>query len=249
MSHHTTAPATIDLAAPRTIVLQGRERSFTLTCRRITAEDWREYFDAICIASRQDGRDQERTLDLETPRRTLAERVIVAASGYDVDGGAALETLPDWQKKLPLSHRLKVGEVLGSARAVSRNDDDLTIYPEGEPVFLDTVWTVGENGAMQGFSGLKHILATPTEAQYRRYAREASRTRILGGSRTGTTIYPGAQGVLAELYDELIVSVEGYGLGGQPLSGREQIAREMDMQHKVAAAQEIFQPRQDVTTK
>jgi hypothetical protein len=48
---------------------------------------------------------------------------------------------------------------------------------------------------------------------------------------------------LAKLYDELIVSVDGYTVSGRPLSGRDEIAHEMDAFHKVIAAREIFDTR------
>jgi hypothetical protein len=47
--------------------------------------------------------------------------------------------------------------------------------------------------------------------------------------------------VLAHLYDDLIVSVDGYSSGGCELgSDREAIKREMDTYHKVAAVENLF---------
>lgn len=235
----------LDLAAPRTIVLKGAgDRTYKLGIRRVGADDWREYFDAVTITSKREGKDIEQSFDLDTPRRMLAERVLIGAEGYEVARGGSLTELPDWQRRLPLAHRLKVGEILAGAHVVQT--EDFTIYPEGEPVYLDAPWTADADGNLQIFKGLKHVLKTPTEAQYRRFARENSRTRILGGDRSGTTQYPGAQRVLAELYDELVVEIEGYSWGEARHLGRDVIATTMDMHHKVLVALQIFQPQENV---
>lgn len=96
---------------------------------------------------------------------------------------------------------------------------------------------------MRRFTGLKHVFETPSEEQHRRYLREASRSFVVGGSRAGKTIYRGAQALLAKLYDELVISVEGYSLGGAPVSGPGTAKAQMDLLHKVMAAQELFQPQ------
>ena len=90
---------------------------------------------------------------------------------------------------------------------------------------------------------LVHRFATPSADHRRRFLRARSRTTVVGGSRAGKTLIASTQPVLAKLYDELIVSVDGYSVSGRPLSGREEIAREMDGYHKVAAARELFETR------
>lgn len=53
----------------------------------------------------------------------------------------------------------------------------------------------------------------------------------------------GPQSTLAELYDELIVSVDGYAVNDQvlgPDASTEKIALHMDTYHKVAAADALF---------
>jgi hypothetical protein len=51
----------------------------------------------------------------------------------------------------------------------------------------------------------------------------------------------GAQATLAELYDELIVSVDGYTVDGA-VPDREAILEFMDTYHKVAAVDVLFSP-------
>jgi hypothetical protein len=64
---------------------------------------------------------------------------------------------------------------------------------------------------------------------------------VVGGSRGGKTYYSGAQRVLCEIYDELIVEVSGYARDGELLS-KQEIAGWMDARHKVAAAARLFAP-------
>lgn len=243
----TPAEVLLNLAQPRTIVLNENDRQYVLCCRRITAEDWAAYFAGIFVSSEQQGRERINIVDATTPRLALAEAVLMRAIGYRVAGGADLCSLPNWQHKVPLAHRLLLGETLADVRP-SRTVGDLALEPEAEVVQLDATWSTVEQiesitYTMQKFHGLKHTLKTPTEEQHRRYSREGSRARVVGGSRSGKTLYPGANALLAVLYDELVLSVDGYSITGSPLTSREQIVREMDFSHKVMAAQELFSPQ------
>lgn len=237
----TTNETLLDLAHPRTIVLTDRGHRYELECRRVTDADWTQYFNGIFVSNEQHGREVIRVNDFNTPRIALAEAVLIDATGYKVDGDAALTSLPDWQKHIPLTHRLKLADVLASARPAKT--EQIVVFAEGEVVMLDATWSaVGDS--MQRFEGLKHVLKSPSEEQYRRYLRESSRSFIQGGSRTGKTIYRGAQLLLAKLYDELVVSVDGYAFDGVKLDTSVQAVSLMDMHHKVMAAQEIFQPQE-----
>jgi hypothetical protein len=83
----------------------------------------------------------------------------------------------------------------------------------------------------------------PTVEQQRRYSRDMSRSQVIGGSRAGKTRWLGAQATLVDLYDELILSVEGYVANGEPVcDDREMIIASMDTYHKVAAAEALFTP-------
>lgn len=241
----STSEALLELNQRRIIVLEDRGKTYSLYCRRIMPEDWKKYFAGIVISSEQRGRERVNVIDVNSPRLALAESVLIDAEGYKVADGRHITEIPNWQSRIPLAHRLQVGETLADVRP-SRSEGELTIYPEGEEVLLDATWSAVETVAgrrMQGFMELKHVLKTPTEAQHRRYSDEASRSRIVGGSRSSKTFYSGAQALLATLYDELVISVEGYCVDGSPLTSREEIVREMDMLHKVMAAQELFQPQ------
>jgi hypothetical protein len=237
---------TFDLAVPRWFVLSDRDHAFTLQCRCLTGADWRKYFAGIHIAAQQNGNERSTTIDTVSPRLALAEDALVDCSGYTVVGGTPLTSVPNWQKKIPLAHRLRLGDALSDVRP-STASDPFTIYPECEVVLLDATYTSfyyeGEDARTEKVLGLKHVFSTPSEEQHRRFQREASRSVVVGGSRSGKTIYKNSSPLLADLYDELVVSVDGYSYNGHTTLDRAQIVAQMDMLHKVIAAQELFQPQ------
>ena len=242
MSETVPVEATLDLATPRCIVLKDRGQTYSLNCRRITETDWLAFFANIFVSSEYQGKELVQVRDTTTALPILAEAVLDGAAGYKVAGGADLMSLTGWQRKIPMAHRILLGATLASV-SVSAEAAEIALEPEAEVVSLDATWTAGPDYEMQRLQGLKHTLKIPNEDQFRRYTREASRSVITGGSRSGRTIYPGANALLAKLYDELVISVDGYTVNRQPLTSREQIIREMDTHHKVTAAEQIFQPQ------
>ena len=240
---HPEAP-TLDLALPRRIILSDARspRRFAFACRRVLDADWRAYFDAILISSSYEGSARVNTLDLDSPYLALVDRVLQGAEGYEVPGFASIEALNNWQRRIPVGHRRALGRALADVRP-SAQQDSFRIEPEGEVAYVDAAWSSADGASIVKFERLEHVLAAPTEKQHRRYAAEASRSRVVGGSRSGQTIYHGAQQVLAALYDELVVRVDpAYRVDGRPLATREEIVREMDILHKVVAAQQVFAP-------
>jgi hypothetical protein len=243
----TEKNALLDLADPRAIALIDRGRNFTLRCRSILPLDWSSYFSGTRMMAEQKGRDRVNTSDFITPLLALVGSVLTGAEGYKVAGGAELTSLDGWQDLVPMAHRLEAGKVLTSARPAAQDDSELVLDPQGETITIDATWgavrAASGGWSMRRFEGLKHVLAVPSEAQHRRYLRQVTRAVVTGGSRGGRTVYPGANDVLAELYDELVRSVDGYAWEGKPLADSAQIVARMDMHHKVIVAQEIFEPQ------
>lgn len=207
--------------------------------RRITAQHWAGFFSRFRIEV--DSKSQ--LIDLTSANLWLYDECILRAEGYKVEGGVALDSLPQWKTRVPYKHRMQAVNLLTD---VQRDESgELVIVPECEVVRLTAVWGEGSAGAMNKVSGLIHRFEPPTAAHAERFSREISRSQVVGGSRTGKTIRQARHGILARLYDELVISVEGYAVSGKPLEGREQIAREMDVFHKVAAAGELFSTASD----
>lgn len=151
-------------------------------------------------------------------------------------------SLPNWKQLVPYPHRVKASELLMAVEE-DKSEDCAAIELGTETAILTVLWTEdSEPGKMQKFSGLTHRLRTPSAEQERQYNKKMSEAVVVGGSRAGRTIYPAREDLLVKLYDELVESVEGYSLEGQPPRGLENIRREMDAFHKVAAAGKLFAP-------
>jgi hypothetical protein len=231
-----TASNQIDLTADRRIVLRQRGHEFMLRLRPVMEIDWFKYFDAIVVTAEQHGREVSRSIDHGAAGLNLVESLLVGVVGYAASNdGVSIESIPGWQSKLPIGHRLAVLDTVLNVRAVEPPDDDPFIF-DREVVYLEALWGADEDGNMRMVSGLKHVFATPSAEHYRSYMNQISRSKVVGGSRSGKTIYAGAQRVLCSIYDELIKDYEGYCVNGSPNF----MSDKMDARHKVAAAERLF---------
>jgi hypothetical protein len=230
----------IELNAPRVIVIEDRGKQYTFTVGRIVKKQWLTYFEGILSTSENQNGKRTDSFDSSSARIELVERNLISAEGYALpEGVTSIDQVPDWKTQLPLSHRMGVANALIQVSAADPSDDD-PIRLGQETVFLDAVWA-GTDRVMRKFCGLRHDFKTPTSEQQRRLSRDSSRSCVVGGSRNGKTMWLGAQPTLAALYDELIVSVEGYAVDGKT-PDREAIVEYMDTYHKVAAVDWLFAP-------
>ena len=238
-------PIPIDLAAPRSIVIRQAGRAYTFHIRPITEQDWFAYFDSIVTTSERKGNDVVRRSDAGAAGVTLVEKVLTGAEGYRLPPGqTSLTGLDGWESKIPMQHRLAIAEVLLNVSAIELGESDDALLIGSEAVALEALWSADEQGNIRKHAPLVHVFDTPSADHQRKYLRDASRSRIVGGSRQGRTVWQGAQRTLAALYDELIQDVQGYVWGSSSLAcaDRTEIARRMDTRHKVAAAEKLFAP-------
>ena len=240
--------SSIELTAPRVISISvggsnaAPGKHYLLTVARITKQQWLRYFEGIFSTSENQGGKRVNSFDSTSALVELVEAALTGAEGYATADGSAATSSSGWQSQIPLRHRLAVGEALTNVE-VADPDDDEAIVLGAEPVYLNAVWGADTSGAMLKYTSLLHLFKTPSAEQQRRLSRDASRSRIVGGSRNGKTVWLGARATLAELYDELILSVQGYTVNGVELGAdRAAIVAEMDLYHKVAAADALFSP-------
>ncbi|MBN9614410.1 MAG: hypothetical protein BGO25_05550 [Acidobacteriales bacterium 59-55] len=231
----------IDLKKPRIIVIEDRGHTYTLTLSQISRKQWLDYFAHIVSTSETQNGKRTDAYDSNGARLALATQALIDADGYKVAGDGRVTDLDGWRELIPANHRLTAGIVLTSVERPAAGDDD-PITLGSEIVTLSAVW--GRDGnKMLKHTGLHHQLKSPSVEQQRRYSRDTSRSQIVGGSRSGKTRWLGAQATLAEIYDELIISVSGYTVNGEQLTDdRDAIVANMDMYHKVAAAEGLFVP-------
>lgn len=241
MPENVKAVERIELKQPRVIVIEDRGQQYSLTIARILKKQWLRYFAAILSTSENHNGKRIDSFDSSVGRLALVEESLIGANGYTLPGNATdICSIEGWKSLLPLSHRLGVANAIISVSA-SDPSDDAPIMLGQESVYIDAVWSAGDDGAMRKFKGLRHNFKTPTADQQRHFSRDSSRSRVIGGSRNGKTQWLGAQTTLADLYDELIVSVDGYTVDGET-PDREAIVEYMDTYHKVAAVDVLFAP-------
>ena len=241
----TSASPLINLAAGRTIVIQQKGHAYTFKLRRIEEKDWLRYFAAIVSTSEQKGREVTRETDATSAGLELLETVLESVDGYRLPAGVSgFSEASDrsWISQIPMGHRLGVLDVLMDVRLAEDEDDELPLTLGTETVALEVLWTANADGHMTRVRTV-HEFRPPSAEQTRSYMRESSRARVVGGARSGKTIYTGAQKSLCGIYDELIVSVAGYAINGEelgPNAAAEKIAQWMDARHKVEAASRLF---------
>lgn len=236
----------LPLDAQRSVTFKDHGQCFTYFFRRISAQDWLDFFSGISFESERVGSERVDRFDFRTAGFELVQRTLERVEGYKLgagggttSGGGDLMELANWKARLPYGHVQLAASLLQKVTE-SKEEREFVIQPDLDEVFLDAVWEAAGAGKMNEYRGLIHRFRCPSAEDRRRFNRATSEARVVGGTRTGRTIYPGRQKLLAELYDQLVESVEGYGVAGQELKGAEQIRREMDAFHKVSAVQLLF---------
>lgn len=228
----------LELQGDRVVSFTDRGVPFTYTLNRIRPEDWKKFWAELQINTQVEKNQRTRTSDNTSPAVDLVTRLVKSVDGYKLTSDAPFTSMPNWRERLPLGHRAHVGSQLQDVRF----DDgaDFVFDPEYEVVKLRARWGSNEPGTMVEHSGLIHRLNPVTGEQQRRVRRAQSQSIVVGGSRSDQTIYPSIHHLYVELYDELIVNVEGYAVGGSPISTADEARGQMDAMHKFGAVMALF---------
>jgi hypothetical protein len=229
-------PSLLMLDEPRVIPIREGKRDYTFYFRRILQPDWEQYFAGLYLSSRNDGVAQLNTTDFNTAGIELFESTVTRVVGYSRE----LTTPEDFKKVLP-RHSVTVAGLLRSV-FISEEEDDKPLDCDAIETRIDAHWSqTTAPGQVTQYKGLVHRFTPPTVEQKKRYMRGGAISKVIGGTRKGsTTVYSLRNKLLLELYDQLILSVDGYGAAGKPLEGPEQIRREMDGYHKAEAVAQLF---------
>jgi len=224
------------LDEPRVIPIREGKRDYTFYFRRILQTDWLNYFNGLYLATRNDGTSQLNTTDFNTAGIELFEATVTKVVGYSRE----LTTAADFKKVLP-RHSAPVAGLLRSV-FISEVEDDKPLDCDSVETLIDAHWSQTTSpGQITQYKGLVHRFMPPDVEQRKRYMRGGAISRVVGGTRKGaTTVYSLRNKLLLQLYDELIQSVEGYGVAGKPLESIEDIRREMDGYHKAEAVAQLF---------
>ena len=235
--------AVIDLSKGRVISFRDRGFTYSYTFDRLAQKDWDSYFSSILITREQVGNEQSSVIDPQSGASELVRAKVVSVDGY-VEGFTAQ---PGWKLALPVSHVRLVASLL---MAVAVDDaSEGPIDPFHQEVRLRCAWSSDDPGKMKLYTGLVHRFNPVTAEHERKLNRAVSESRVVGGSRSGKTVYPARQKALLAMYDDLIESVEGYAffpatddIKVAETNERYLIVREMDALHKVVAVGHLFSP-------
>ncbi|MDP9264074.1 MAG: hypothetical protein M3O85_07130 [Acidobacteriota bacterium] len=227
-----SAQALLPLDDERVVSFCDGGHAYTLVFSRIESADWNRVFAALRV------KDHVWRVDPNVAALELLQSNLLRAQGYRVKDGSDFMALPDWKTLIPHGHKLRAAHLLVD---VSSCLDPAGLWA----VKLDAAWGSSESGKMTRYEELTHILKPPASEHRRRFACAMSESRIIGGSRgessyRGRTVHSSDQCILADLYDELVVSVSGYSVARRPLEGTEQIRREMDGWHKISVMSKLF---------
>jgi len=232
----------LDLAAERAVTFRaGGGYRYTYRGPRLTAADWDRYFSGIEVSSENRGKKVVDVINVSSSGAEMVRHWVARVEGYAGD----LISDPEWKKYLPPGHLNVVFAALCQVAVRPRTGP---LDPRRVEVELDADWFHPQTLARMRTSGLIHRFAPPSAEHLRRYDNATTQTILergtVGGVKGGggKTIYPPRQRILIGFYDELVQSVEGYGLAGQPLASAEQVRREMDDFHKVIAVNPLFAP-------
>jgi hypothetical protein len=228
-------------AAERVVALKVRDSDTVRRhiFRRIERADVDAYFAATTVVTQRSGQTVENEIDIGSAELKLYERAAVRVEGYGLDDGRNLMDLPNWKNRVPGGHRIRAVDLLMKVMK-SAGSRDLVINAEYDVVSLDAMWNEGAAGSMNWYRGLLHRFTPPTDEHWRKFNNFKTRSVAVGGSRAQKTIYPKLDGVLSDMYDVLIVSVDGYAFHGAPLANRATIVAQMDRFHKIAAVAALF---------
>lgn len=224
----------LELTGNRTLAFKVGDRLYHFTLSQITPEMWLRYFDGIVSSSESRGREQVNDYDETTAMAALVRSAVLKARGQGYD-----ESAMGAGCGVRLAHCEQIGKLLARVGAAA-DTGDVGVVGLDE-ARLEAVWNCDDAGVLRLHRPLLHRFATPTFDHERKFMRARGRSKVVGGSRTGKTIWMGTQRVLLELYDELIREVEGYTSGGKTLGNTGAIVAEMDAYHKVVAGQMLFQ--------
>lgn len=201
----------------------------------IKENDWQKFF-AHLQAKRHlhEGRFSIESRSDEASCK-LWDRRIVRIEGYRVAGKPSHEQpIELWRSRVPVSHKVATVELLQEVLQADDSPDDFELAAEELPVVLSANW----NGRV--YEPLLHLFRAPGQDDEMRFRRLDAQSFEIKGSRGISWFVPSVFGPLVELYNKLIVRVEGYAVAGQPLT---EPAHHMDAIHKITAVALLFRPK------
>lgn len=237
-------PDRLDLSVPQRFVeLVVGKAHFTHFFQSPTADDWIEYERALRPTLVFGDEQVESRVHQREAALALWAKSIVRVEGYPglVAAVSDRRSVENWKDAIPLEHQVRA--IQGLDRVQPGEDQDVLGDGETTVVRLTAWW----NGIY--FDRLLHRFTRPLVEHELRF-REALERRAIVTPKIGGQRKAGKQPVesrslpqlptLIALYDELIVSVEGYTSPDVILNKAKDL---MDVPHKSAAVRALFAPQ------
>ena len=256
-----------ELLVPLKVTHSGRSYRLQHRLRPPAPADWFAYEAALEMAVEElpAGADDEPCYRLHVrtsdAARLLWDRIALSVDGYELPGGApdthiqqpspgacpeqsrgAPAPGDDWRALIPLAHKeaavSSLTLVAPSVPSDSTNTDSTNNF---FPLLADERVVVLEAArGGRAYPRLVHRFRPASVEDERLYRRLLSETLLVRGSRAPRTLLPARLPGLVRLYDQLILSVEGYSIRNQPPASSIELIQAMDAWHKRVAVQALF---------
>ncbi len=207
--------------------IRSGEKIFRHVFRRATAADWEACRNNLPDETTNGGECEAVNSDREDAADLLLyERIILRVEGYLTRDGRVPQQLPNWPNCIPLEHRLCA--IRNWWQCFGQIDKRTFQAVKDNTVCFIITRDETEGDPLRDYEcfGVAHHFRGPNADHVRRFLSAAS---TFGHSTR----------ILVPLYDELVVSAEGYSIAGLPIAP-EQLRGEMLPYHKAFAVLALF---------
>lgn len=201
-------------------------------------EDWSDYLKQRGFIGYSKGRDTfEFSNVMQEEDAEFWGKLVTRVEGYKYQGKDIMD-LPNWKELIPIRHKLEVIGGFLSFSKVDTPDEDKISSDEGLDLsdsLGSTVkfWTVFNGDEIN----LTFNFAVPQTSDYVKYNRMATKTQMVRTKQRNVSAIksPVKLDVYLELFDKLILSVEGY-----KFNKESSWKLEVPVYHKREAVRELF---------
>jgi hypothetical protein len=188
-------------------------------------------------------REEEVDINDEAANAYLYDQIIRAVEHYDLGDGAdpaeRREVGEDLRALIPVAHKAAVVKGLYFGTARIETDPAMKGFRLGG---VRELRVRQEIGPREQVAPVVHVLREPGESERAKYRNQSTQLRAVKGSRQSRSKIVQKLRPAVELYDALIVRVEGATVGGRTFdeAGREQFVAQIDALWKRQAVETVL---------
>jgi hypothetical protein len=228
-----------------TLKLQRGDKKFILkhVFRLPSFKDWYEYLRHRKFMGLSKGKDTYEFANvMQEQDLAFWESLIVRVEGYTTQKKDLMD-FDDWKVKIPVDHKL---ESMSGFLMFNRHDE----VSASEAVATDGFDIDDEVGRELEFAAVqdgnevfvKFYFGRPETSDYVKFNRMSSKMQLVRTKQRNVSEMrvPADIRPFVEMFDKLIVKVEGYGFGGKDLMKIDDWKSRIDAYHKREAVRELF---------